>query len=405
MSAMAKPIRFTPKNSPSGWRINIPAKVSDTGKRQQVFYRTQKLALAAADDLKRKVELFGVQTRAIGPSLAEKATAAAALLAPYGIDLLEAARIVAAMRDRETASRPLAGAVDAWLVDCEGLRTKTQQGYRQTANRMKAALGERVLATLTADDLQAALVPPGTPPTSAAGHVARGKAFWNWSAEKGWCQADTFKGVKLPKSTTSKGDIAILTPAEVETLLHTAEKHFPVAVASYALQLFAGIRAEEITRLEARHVSTDGIEMPASVTKKGRRRHITPNPTLAAWLEKFPFAPCPNWRRVDRAVRYLAGWNLAPDPDLVKPALVTKDKTPRPDWPQNALRHSHASYAVASGASLETLLFEFGHTASPAVLRAHYVGKASKKSALEFYSIMPEGAEAPANIQLVEGAA
>jgi hypothetical protein len=192
---MAKPIRFTPKNSPSGWRINIPAKVSSTGKRQQVFYRTNKLALAAAEELKKKVELFGVQTRAIGPTLAEQATAAAALLAPYGIDLIEAARIVAAMRERETASRPLAAAADEWLVDCEGLRQKTIQGYRQTVNRLKDALGERVLATLTADDLQAALVPPGTPPTSAAGHVARGKALWNWCAEKGWCIAAVFKGV------------------------------------------------------------------------------------------------------------------------------------------------------------------------------------------------------------------
>ena len=102
---MAKPIRFTPKNSDSGWRINIPAKISETGKRQQLFYRTQKLALAAADDLKKKVEIFGVQTRAIAPTLAEQATAAAALLKPYGIGLLEAARIVAAMRERILAMR------------------------------------------------------------------------------------------------------------------------------------------------------------------------------------------------------------------------------------------------------------------------------------------------------------
>lgn len=393
---MAKPIRFTPKNSASGWRINIPAKISETGKRQQLFYRTQKLALAAADDLKKKVELFGVQTRAIGPSLAEKATAAAALLAPYGIDLLEAARIVAGMREKETASRPLSSAANAWLLACEGLRTKTQQGYKQTAKRLKAALGERVLATLTTDDLQAALVPPGTPPTSAAGHVARGKAFWNWSAEKGWCEAKTFDGVKLPKASVEKGEIQILTPAEAETLLRTAEEHFPQAVASYALQLFAGIRAEEITRMDAEHVTANGIELSATVTKKGRRRHITPSATLAAWLKAHPFEQCSNWRRVDRAVRYLAGWNLAPDPDLVKPALVTEDKTPRPDWPQNALRHSHASYSVASGASIDTLLFEFGHTASPAVLRAHYVGSASKKQAIQYFAIAPEGVKIPA---------
>jgi site-specific recombinase XerD len=401
---MAKPIRFTPKRTANGWRLNIPPKISETGKRQQLFYRTQALALAAADDLKRKVEIFGVQTRAIAPSLAEKATAAAALLAPYGIDLLEAARIVAAIRERETASCTLAAAADAWLVACEGLRTKTTQGYRQTANRLKAALGERILSTLSADDLQKALVPPGTPPTSAAGHIGAGKAFWNWSAEKGWCLAVTFKPVKLPKTSATKGEIEILTPAETENLLRTAEKHFPRAVASYALQLFAGIRAEEITRLEATHVTADGIRLPAAITKKGRSRHITPSKTLAAWLEKYPFEPCPNWRRVDRAVRYLAGWNLAPDPDLVKlPEESEKDKpkAPRPDWPQNALRHSHASYSVADGVDINTLLFEFGHSASPAVLRAHYVGLASTKQALAYFAIAPEGMEIPRKLEVV----
>jgi integrase len=159
--------------------------------------------------------------------------------------------------------------------------------------------------------------------------------------------------------------------------------------ASYALQLFAGIRAEEMPRLETHHVSLDGIELPAEVTKKGRRRHITPNETMTAWLVKYPFQPCANWKRVDRAVRYLAGWNLSPDPDLVKPEWIQKDKAPRPDWPQNGLRHSHASYAVANGASIDTLLFEFGHTSKPDVLRSHYVGRASKKEAKEFFAIRP----------------
>lgn len=390
---MAKPARFSPKKTASGWCLNIPAKFSESGRRERHFFRTQELAKAAAAKFKERVGEFGAQARAIAPSLAEQATAAAALLEPWGASLLDAARAYVETRERDTASRPLAEAADEWLVACEGLRVKTQQGYRQTANRLKDALGDALLSTLTADDLAGALMPKGTPPTMAASHVARGKAFWRWSAERGWCKADTFDKVKPPKRSNDADEIEILTPKAAETLLRTAEKHFPAAVASYALQLFAGIRAEEITRLEAKHVSADGIELPAGVTKKGRRRHITPSPTLAAWLTAHPFAPCPNWKRVDRAVRYLAGWNLAPDQDLVPAKLIDKGGSSRPDWPQNALRHSHASYSVASGASLETLLFEFGHTANPAVLRSHYVGRASKKAAVKFFAIAPAGTE------------
>jgi len=395
---MARKIKFTPQKTDAGWRLNIPPKLSESGKRERHFFRTHKLAEAAASDLKEKVETFGIQARAIAPSLAEAATAAAALLAPYGASLIDAARLLVAIRERETASRPLGQSADDWLAACEGLRTKTQQGYRQTANRLKAALGERILATLTGEDLQAALAPAGTPATAAGGHIGRGKAFWNWCAESGWCRSETFSSVKPPKSSREADEIGILTVAEAESLLRVAEAHFPQAVASYALQLFAGIRAEEITRLESGHVTIEGIDLPASVTKKGRRRHITPSPTLAAWLAKYPFEPCANWRRVDRACRRIGGWEVVSDlvADAVAADRMEEPQEPtRGPWPQNALRHSHASYAVAAGVPLEALLFEFGHAGNPTLLRQHYVGRASKKQAIAFFAITPEGVKIP----------
>jgi integrase len=391
---MAKPIRFTPKNSASGWRINIPAKISETGKRQQLFFRTQKLALAAADDLKKKVEIFGVQTRAIGPTLAEQATAAAALLAPYEIDLMEAARIVVAMRKRESASRKLQAAADEWLLACAGLRPRTVANYKITADRLKIALGDRLLATITAEELQAVIAPAGRSGAAVMAEIRNAKAFWLFSARKGWCDAKTFRGIETPKSGRESKEIDILTPSEAKNLLRVAEVHFPQAVSLFALQLFAGIRVEEITRMDAEHVTADGIDLPASVTKKGRRRHITPSKTLAAWLEKYPFAPCPNWRETSAACRRIAGWNVVSVILRERVRVGTMEPLPPPTlgrWPQNALRHSHASYSVASGVPLESLLFEFGHAGNPTLLRQHYVGRASRKQAVEFFSIAPDG--------------
>jgi site-specific recombinase XerD len=254
------------------------------------------------------------------------------------------------------------------------------------------ALGTRLLATLTAEDLQKALAPAGTPATAAAGHLRTGKAFWRWSAERGWCEADSFKAVKLPKSTAEKGEIEILAPAEAEALLRVAEEHFPQAVATFAVQLFAGIRVEEIARMESEHITADGIELPASVTKKGRRRHITPSDTLTAWLEKYPFKPCPNWRETSAACRRLAGWDVMSVILRERLKSGTIEQIPsisRGRWPQNALRHSHASYSVAAGVPLESLLFEFGHAGNPTILRQHYLGRTSKAQAAEFFRILP----------------
>jgi integrase len=396
---MAKPIRFTPKKTKDGWRINIPPKISETGRRQQLFYRTQALALEAAGQLKAKVEAFGSQARAISASLSEQAVAAENLLAPWKISLIEAAQMVVAIKERDNASRTIDAATETWLAACEGLRPRTVRNYRLTAEKLTKALSARLMSSISADEIQGAIAPAGSGGASVAEQIRNAKAFWRYSAAKGWCEAKTFDGVEMPKASREGDEIEILTPEDVSTLLSAAERHFPQAVASFALQLFAGIRAEEIVRMEKQHVTADGIDLPASVTKKGRRRHITPSPTLDAWLKAYPFEPCSNWRETSAACRRLAGWDVSARilNDRIKAGkLEPLEPAGRGKWPQNALRHTHASFAVATGTPLENLLFEFGHSGSPTLLRQHYVGRASKKQALEFFSIGPRGSEIPA---------
>lgn len=393
---MAKPIRLTPKKVKNGvgWRINIPEKISETGERQQLFYRTQALALAAADEFKAQRDMFGNQAKAISPSLAEKATAAALLLAPYGLDVLEAAKIAIGIRERDGASKTMNDAANAWLASCEGLRPRTIYNYKLTTDRMAGTLDGRLLSTITADEIKAAVAPAGTPAPAAHERLRNAKAFWNYSAGKGWCVAEVFKKVEMPRTKSDADEIHILAPEAAECLLRIAEQHFPKAVATYAIQFFAGIRVAESGRLEEEHAGIEGIDLPKGVTKKGSRRHITPNATLAAWLERYPFEPCPNWREVNAACRRLAGWNVSARilNDRVKVGTMEPLSAPtRGRWPQNAIRHSHASYAVASGVPLESLLFEFGHTGDATLLRQHYVGRASKKQALEYFAIGPDG--------------
>ena len=390
---MPKRPQFRLRRVENGWIISVPATCSASGRREQLHFKSRDTARDAATKFRERLAQHGEAASIIRPSLAEDATAAALILEPYGMTLLEAARIVAAAKERDGASRPITDALKAWLEDCEALRAKTQSGYRQTASRLQGALGSKLMSTITADQLKAAIAPAGTPPTSALCHLRTARAFWRWSAQKRWCDANVIDGVQLQKTgRANSAEISVLSPAEAETLLRTAEKHFPQSVASYAIQLFAGVRAEELVRLKADHVSVEGVELPAGVTKKGRRRYISASATLSAWLEAHPFQPCPNWRRVDRAVRHLAGWDLAPEPLLVPQDMI--DKRKRRPWPQNVLRHSHASYAVAAGEALERLLFEFGHSASTTVLREHYLGRSSKRDALKFFALRPGGENA-----------
>lgn len=399
---MPRTPKFAFKKTAAGWQVNVPATVSKTGKRERHYFDTRDKAKEHAQGLREKFLEHGGQAAAIKPSLAEAAVAAEAILEPWGASLVEAARFYADEQKRLAASKTLADATGLWIVSCEGLRGRTVGGYEQTRKRLDAALGKRLLAGITAEELQAAACPLGSTGAHLANHYRNARAFWLWAAKRGWCDAGLFKRLEAPRVKTD-GEIAILTPKDAEALLRVAETHYPQAVASYCLQLFAGIRAEELTKLEACHVTAEGIDIPAAVAKKGRRRHITPSKTLAAWLARHPFEPCANWRRVDMACRRLAGWKVESELLAEKVAAGTLKKLPKPTrgvWPQNCLRHSHASYAVAAGEPLERLLFEFGHVGTANVLREHYVGRASKAAALEYFGIRPAGEAAAAGPQL-----
>ena len=61
----------------------------------------------------------------------------------------------------------------------------------------------------------------------------------------------------------------------------------------------------------------------------------------------------------------------------------------------NALRHTAASSALALGKPIETLIFEHGHAEGVTTLKAHYIGKMTRKEAVAISSIGPGGTKLP----------
>ena len=400
---MPKTPKFRPTKIPKGWRLNIPKTVSASGRREQYFFKSRDEANEARARFLEKYQAHGAAAAIINPGLAEAAVRAAEILEPWGVGLVEVASRFAADMERQQASRPLAQACQEWLeARKQELRPHTLSNYGAMARKLTEALGERILATLTTDDLQAVIAPPGTPPTTARGNKTITRAFWLWSAKKGWCQAEILKGVEVPRETSS-GEIGILTVDEAARLLEAAERFYPQAVPMFAVQLFAGVRAEETRRLKPENFTEAGIELGAEITKKGLRRNISLNPTLAAWLKAHPFQKCTDWPRTLAAVKHLAGFKTWVAPRVLK-VLPDPLASPPTPWKQNCLRHSHASYAVAAGTPLEGLLFEFGHSGNPSILRRHYVGRTSKREALEYFSLRPRGQREASKPQIVKSA-
>jgi len=385
---MSKPTKFVPKKLANGkWRLNVPPKFTRSGKRERQYYKTQREALDAAAKLKEEREEFGSQARAIAPSLAEQATAAAKLLKPFGISILDAVAAWVDIQNRNLASMTIEDAVAAFRAS-RGEQSDTQaQAYRLRGEKLIVAFTGRMVSTIEGGELQTHLVDT----TGGAGAFNQNlrlvRAMWRWWAKppRKWCDGEAVDHLEAQKSTS--GEIQTLTAAQAEALLSAAVKNQPDTVPAFAIALFTGMRQIEITRLQPEDITVDGITVPKVSAKTKRRRFIQMPEPLAAWLAAYPVGEtvCPaNWTRKDKFVRRMAGFKVWSD--------MTDPKEPGdelPAWPENALRHTAATVSVNLGKPIEQLIFEHGHTGGLEMLRRHYVGAMPKAQALAIWNLRP----------------
>ena len=138
---MPRQPKFRVFNTADGWCVNVPASLAESGKRERHFHKTRDKAQEHATQLREKFEKHGKAAMIIKPSLAEAATLAEKILKPYGVSLVEAAKIVARMKKRSgpanrSARRQTHG---CWPVRaCETERSKAI-ARQPNASRMLSA--------------------------------------------------------------------------------------------------------------------------------------------------------------------------------------------------------------------------------------------------------------------------
>lgn len=387
---MAKQAKFRVKETEGkGWCINVPSHYSESGKRERHYYRTRSLAEAAQKKLKEGRDNHGSQAKAIPPTLAEQAIAAAALLKPYKLTILEAAQRIAAEEARKIESSKIEEATSAFTVAKEDRSAKHTKEYSYMTRDLVDDFPDRILSTISGEELVKHLEKRTGGPSAHNLRIRLLTAFWRWCARppRQWCSIEPLN--HFERRATKAGEIGTLSPAQARALLSTAEKHHPDTVPGFAIALFTGMRQAEIERLEPADITADGITVPATSAKTGRRRFIEMSMPLTTWLKAYPIGESvlpSSWERVERAVRRLAGFKVWSD--IVEPN-APPDKLPA--WPHNALRHTAATVCVAMGKPIERLVFEHGHAGGLNVLRNHYVGRMTKKQAMEIWTIGPRG--------------
>jgi integrase len=219
--------------------------------------------------------------------------------------------------------------------------------------------------------------------------------FWRWARKDGIAgsEPDTV-AQRLPSIEAGEGKLEIFNLPEFEFLLSIAEKEwYPLLI----LGAFEGIRPEEIAPkkdnvkpgLRWEHIDWDWdvIRVPKEVSKTGRARIIPLHPAARAWLEAIGAGP--TWTGViceqnptEVSPRATTTWGKA---------LAQKFPDRFDGWPQDALRHSYASYRNAVIRNLPQVAEEMG--TSEDMLHGHYHNPRIKQQGEAWFQFLPAEAE------------
>ena len=176
---------------------------------------------------------------------------------------------------------------------------------------------------------------------------------------------------EVTKARRQATEIHIFTPEELQKLLNQASVGL---VPSLAIGAFAGVRTEELKRLDWSDVNLpEGFIQIRSSAAKTKVRRLAPVPdNLRRWLaplsqEAGPVCPYQSLSNCFLRVAAKAG-------------VV---------WKHNGLRHSFISYRVALVQDVPKVALEAGN--SPPIIYENYLKVVPGSAAQQWFSILPEG--------------
>ena len=194
------------------------------------------------------------------------------------------------------------------------------------------------------------------------------------AVKRGWCSENPVARVEVPRVVEKQ--VPILSPQEIKDLRQSAEVYRNGScAAAVGMMLYAGIRPHEVARLGWEQVDLHerAIYILPQHSKTGGARRVTIHKPLLRILRAHRRANgekiCPpGWLRHWRELRKAAGWNAPAHP-----------------WPQDALRHTFASYHLSHFRSYAELQVEIGHR-DATLLRTRYLCMNGVHASAQFWT-------------------
>jgi integrase len=313
------------------------------GGRVRRFFRNKGEARSYFELCRTQQQNFGLAAFSLSESLRIEAIECQGKLAAEGHTLrnataffLDNLRKVNSSCSIETAAAELLAARKT-----DGCSKRYLDDLRVRLNRFAADFKDQPLAAISArdiDDWLRALVVCGVTRNSFRRRLS---TLFGYAKKRGYAVSNPIEDVERAKEQSPT--VGILSPAETQRLLENAQ---PEMVPFWAIGAFAGLRTIEVQRLSWEEVDLPRgfIEVKATKSKTAARRLVTIQANLQRWLLPFRQSSGP----------------VSPTNFQVR-AKEDRDHAElgRP-WPNNALRHSFASYHLAAFKDAAKLALEVG---------------------------------------------
>jgi site-specific recombinase XerD len=299
------------------------------------------------------------------------------------------------VRRGSTQSAPfLPQCVDEFLCvkRSERRSAMTISGYRSKLDRFAAAFATKRPAEITPHEI-GRFITAAKHPTTRRDWWETLSTFYKWCVGVNYAEANPLP-LALARPARVEGAQLVLSPDETREILRLT-KHTD-QIGFWALSLFAGLRTEEIRRIQADaarwsivRVESGVIDLPAAVGKNGARL-VPISPVMSAWLKwirarNAPFFPPNHFLKCQRLRDAVMAERCA---SLAERHQATQSDVRAPIWAFNVARRSYISYQLATaGASYADVSREVGN--SEAMLRKNYERRVSRDDAKEYFSLKP----------------
>ena len=398
---MGRALKLTPRydHNEGKWVLNLPPRLSPTGKRKRLFFERgqEEEALKQAKRMKDGLAHFKDQAKHIRPDLMEAAVKWDQVAVEFGFQgLAHFCAVKFAEMEAQSASPQLGELLDAFEADhrpnwsaqyygkrWKPFRSRLHEIEEERISRMDEAFWREWLK-----QWRTTSKPGAETYNQQLGGI---RALFELAAAKAAHPRNPLDD--LPGINAAKRKVPVSEPAEVRKLLLAAWEHDREMVPYFAVCYFAGLRPDsEARRLHFEHIDWKEGHLKVDVTKTndGPNRYVEIEETLRAWLRpwlkrKGSIIP-DNFAK--RRRRLIYGFHTTPGATMADEAKWK----PLVPWGHDISRHSYGSYWEAAhrgeAGSREKIVANMGHRDFKTFDR-YYKNARSRAEGKEFWEILP----------------